>query len=303
VHLNADYSTANGVKRSYVTLIPSTLETPTMRSIGIVDDMFDVQHLDSLRTELLLSLSRLGIETKRVACSISVKTQLSILQAIDGLDYNLHDSAESASYTLSALADGSLFLVPSTTCQQSAMMVWRQPSLPIATTESYMDGYAQENMLLSDSLPAPDMTARARLLFPTPVQEGEMLSISCKISDSLQRKIHFVGSLTFQLTRSMMTSSPMVDNPVGYKTERYPYGVNISMRGTFDRDSFAQSNAVLGSLRCRIEAVILAAGLVTSGGCLHSSLRTRYKTYQLVLYGSVLLGPSSVISLLRWIHA
>jgi hypothetical protein len=245
VTLRADYEVTNGRKVARAILIPAVEVTSRIRSLGVIYGDFDLGAIVSAKRKLQ---SEINSSMPDIAFSISVVAQ-------QGYDDNGYVSSqqllESAPFLFSLTPDGTLSIPESTTCHRTTMIAMLQNSLPRSSMSQSM---IQENLVLSDSLPGLDMGARVRMLFPAIVQQEEILSVACEISESLKPKLVFTGASFFRLTRDSMTSTAIRANGLVIRDMQFPYGLDIGVKGTFDRNSFFGPTVVTGNIHCNISA-------------------------------------------------
>jgi hypothetical protein len=242
-------------------LIPTVLETLRMRAAGVVYDTFNISSLDAAKAQMLLSFTG-NVEAASMNLSVNVKTVPGVLNQGGASVTVVQQSVASLPHVLPVSVDGSLLITASSTCQQTTIVGLRQSTLPLDTSVESVDS-VQDTLVFSDSLPSPDMIARIRLLFPTPVQQEESLSVKCTIGSTIQHRLRFVGDSAFQLSRSSMTST-LAGNSMYYNGQMFPYGLNVAVTATFNKITFQEPSIIYGDIQCRVEAAVparLADGL------------------------------------------
>jgi hypothetical protein len=245
VNLRAEYVVANERKIAHSVLIPAVVETSRMRSLGVVYDDFDTAVIVSTKQRLY---SEISLSTQEIAFAISVFAQQQY--------GDRQRRSESVPFPLSLAPDGTLSIPESVTCHRTTMVAMLQKHLPRLSSSQAI---IQENIVLSDSLPGLDTGAQARMLFPAFVQQAEVLSISCEISESLKSNLQFASASFFRLTRDAMMSKSMTANGLILRSTQFLSGLDIVVKGRFDRNSFSGPTIAKGNIMCNVSASPSAA--------------------------------------------
>jgi hypothetical protein len=231
-------------------------DTNALRSAGIVYDSFDMGSLIEARNRLLGISDPSGSYSTAPIFSVAIRTRPELLMMqLNGTNSSvplIQQPTKSALHQLLLSPNGTFLIPTSTECQRTTIVALRQASLPQLPSAPTM---VQGNLILGDSLPRAAMLGRVRLLFPALVQERESLAVSCEISESLRSHVKFVGDSSLVVTRDQMVSA-LYSNAMQYVTQRFPYGVDIAVSGSFDRNTFNVAPLLYGSLRCRVEALV-----------------------------------------------